>query len=306
MKLGWLGILAATLGAGAALAQIPPDVAAMLKEARPRIEVQKTTAAYNALLPKDMYAGTYASRDLVYGPDARHRLDVFTPATKTPGAKPVVIFVHGGGFVGGAKSRPGSLYYDNIGVWAAKNGLIGVTINYRLAPANKFPSGAEDVGAAVKWVREHIAQYGGDPSRVFLWGHSVGAVHVADWLAHTDLQPKGGPGVRGAILTSGQIYDGEGPNVTPAYYGDDKGKYAAAASLPGLLKTRVKLLVNAAELDPEPFRAQTLKLHEELCKAKRCPTFIDLKGHSHISETYAVGTDDKSLSDPVLKFVKGR
>jgi len=308
MKLGWLGMAAAaaSLMAGAAMAQIPPDVAATLKELGPRIEAQKTTAAYAALVPKDMYAGTYVSRDLAYGPNERHRLDVFTPATKTAGAKPVIVFVHGGGFVGGSKGRPGSPYYDNIGTWAAKNGLIGVTINYRLAPANKFPSGGEDVGAAVKWIKENIAQYGGDPNRVYLWGHSVGAVHVADYVARKELQPKSGPGVRGAVLSSGQIYDGEGPNVTPAYYGDDKSKYPETASLPGLTKTNVKLLVNLAELDPEPFRVQSLKLRDALCKAKRCPTFIDLKGHSHISETYSIGTDDKSLSDPVLKFVRGR
>jgi triacylglycerol lipase len=134
----------------------------------------------------------------------------------------------------------------------------------------------------------------------------VGAVHVADYVAHKDIQPKTGPGVRGIVLTSGQIYDGEGPNVTPAYYGEDKSKYADMASLPGLTRANVKILLNAAELDPETFGAQTLKLRDALCKAGRCPTFIDLKGHSHISETYAIGTDDKSLSDPVLKFVKGR
>jgi triacylglycerol lipase len=299
-------VAAASMAAGAAMAQIPPDVAAALKEIGPRIEAQKTTALYAPLQPKDMYAGTYVSRDLAYGPHERHRLDVFTSARPGGGAKPVLVFVHGGGFVGGSKGRPGSPYYDNIGTWAAKNGLVGVTMNYRLAPANKFPSGGEDVGAAVKWLKENVAKYGGDPNRIYLWGHSVGAVHVADYVAHTHIQPKGGPGVRGIVLTSGQIYDGEGPNVTPAYYGEDKSKYAAMASLPGLVKSKVPVFMNLAEFDPPAFRAQGEKLHEALVKAGRRPTFVELKGHSHISETYAVGTDDRSLSDPVLKFVRGR
>jgi hypothetical protein len=54
---------------------------------------------------------------------------------------PVLVFVHGGGFVGGSKGGPGQALHDNIGRFAVEHGLIGATINYRFAPEFKFPSG---------------------------------------------------------------------------------------------------------------------------------------------------------------------
>ena len=93
------------------------------------------------------------------------------------------MFVHGGGFVGGDKHVPGTPMYDHIGAWAVRNGWVGVTITYRLAPEHTWPAGAQDVAAAVQWVRDNIASYGGDPSRIVLAGHSAGSVHVASYLA---------------------------------------------------------------------------------------------------------------------------
>ena len=87
-------------------------------------------------------------RDARYGPHERHRLDVFRPAEGRD--LPVVVFVHGGGFVAGDKSTAGTPYYDNVGLWAARSGMVGVTMNYRLAPEHRWPSGAQDVGAAVQ------------------------------------------------------------------------------------------------------------------------------------------------------------
>jgi triacylglycerol lipase len=110
--------------------------------------------------------------------------------------------VHGGGFARGSKHTDGTPFYDNIGVWAAAYGLVGVTMNYRLAPDSTWPSGIEDVAAAVKWLQANAARYGGDPKRIFLWGHSAGAAHVGDYLADAATQGRD-PGVAGAILTSG-------------------------------------------------------------------------------------------------------
>ncbi len=300
--------IAVVAAAGLAWAQVPPDFAATLKEIGPRIEVQRTGAFYAAALPPSaVYAGVYASRDIAFGSDPRQKLDVITAADTKPGGKrPVLVFVHGGGFTGGDKHGQNSVFYDNLMAWAARNGMVGVNVNYRLAPAAPWPAGAEDLASAVAWTRANIGRYGGDPDKVYLWGHSVGATHVADYLAHDQFHPKGGAGVKGAILTSGQVYDLVGPQVTAAYYGTDASRYPSMASLPGLLKTRVRLFLNSAEHDPAPFREQTMKLKDALCAAKRCPVYVDLKDHNHISETYAIGTDDRSLSDPVLKFVRGR
>jgi acetyl esterase/lipase len=189
-------------------------------------------------------------------------------------------------------------------VWATGYGLVGVTMNYRLAPESTWPSGIEDVGAAVAWLRANVAKYGGDPTKIFLWGHSAGAAHVADYVA--DAATKGrDAGVAGAILTSG-FYDlGEEVSVWKVYYGEDVSKYPERSSLPGLVRTSVPLLVTDAELDPDMFREETEKLAAARASAGKPVTRVHLKAHSHISETYAVGTADRSLSTPVLEFVRG-
>jgi hypothetical protein len=89
------------------------------------------------------------------------------------------VFVHGGGFVAGDKAYPGAPAYDLVGAWAVRHGWVGVNITYRYAPEVKWPAGAEDVAAAVAWIRENIAAYGGDPGRIVVMGNSAGAVHAS-------------------------------------------------------------------------------------------------------------------------------
>jgi acetyl esterase/lipase len=281
---------------------MPADVAAALREIGARIETEKTGALYAALQPKEPYAWLKLTRDLSYGPAERNVLDVFT--SPDPGAgKPVVVFVHGGGFIRGAKHTQGMPFYDNIGAWAVGYGLVGVTINYRLAPASAWPSGIEDLTAAIGWVKAHAAEYGGDPAKIVLWGHSAGAAHVADYLAGQ--AKRGAPaGVAGAVLTSGSYDLGKEVSASKVYYGDDVSTYAERSSLPWLAKSTVPLLVTDAELDPGMFQAETRKLVEARAAAGRPTEHVHLAGHSHISETYAVGTGDRSLALPVLRFVQ--
>ncbi|HTT01707.1 MAG TPA: nuclear transport factor 2 family protein [Steroidobacteraceae bacterium] len=278
------------------------EIAAALREIGPKIDGPRTTALYAPLFPQEPYTGVSVTRDLHYGPHERNVLDVFTSGRKAEG-EPVLVFVHGGGFSRGAKHTPGSPFYDNIGLWAAAHGLVGVTINYRLAPEFQFPSGVEDLTALVQWLQAHVSEYGGDPRSIFLWGHSAGAAHVADYVAH--LATSGAkPVIAGAILTSG-FYDlGHEVSVWKAYYGDDVSKYAQRSSLHGLLQTATPLLVNDAELDPEMMRTQTDELVKARAQAGKPVQYLELPNHSHLSETYAVGTQDESLSAPVLQFVR--
>ena len=120
---------------------------------------------------------TKVTRDLAYGPDPRNRLDLFV--REGTANAPVLVFVHGGGFVMGDKHTEGSPFYSNVGEFAARMGWLGVPMTYRLAPAHKFPSGPEDLAAAVGWLRDNVAQYGGDPDKIVLSGQSAGAAHVA-------------------------------------------------------------------------------------------------------------------------------
>ncbi|MGK9462981.1 carboxylesterase/lipase family protein [Streptomyces sp. G6] len=114
-------------------------------------------------------------------------VNVFTPATGA-GDLPVMVFVHGGGFVAGSTR---ATLYD--GSAFARDGVVLVTLNYRLgiagfldlpgAPANR---GLLDVVAALRWVRENVAAFGGDPHNVTLFGQSAGATVVGGVLATPD------------------------------------------------------------------------------------------------------------------------
>ena len=126
------------------------------------------------------------TRDIAYGPDERHRLDLFVREGKTPAtaSAPVLVYLHGGGFVMGDKHTEGSPFYSNVGAFAARQGWVGVTMTYRLAPANRFPSGVEDLKRVVEWLRGNALAHGGDPEKIVIMGQSAGAAHVAGYVAH--------------------------------------------------------------------------------------------------------------------------
>ena len=278
-------------------AGMPAEVAAGLREIGAKIDA-KTAALYAPLHAGLKHEGVAVRRDMVYGPHERHRADVFQPAQQ--GApRPLLVFVHGGGFGRGAKSTAGQFYYDNIGYWAAEHGLVGVTINYRLAPEFKYPAGAEDVDRLVVWLREHARELGGDPARIYLWGHSAGGAHVADYLVRTPATP-----VAGAILSSG-IYDlGDTVSIWKDYYGEDVALYPQRSSLQRLIKVPLPMLVNGAELDPPNFVPDTEKLIAGRRTAGMPTVGVQLPNHSHLSEAYAVGTADESLTAPILKLIE--
>ena len=140
-------------------------------------------------------------------------------------------------------------------------------------------------------------------------GHSAGAVHVASYVADSQFHGLKGIGLAGAILLSG-LYDLT--SMTPgapekAYFGEDTSKHAERSSLAGLLKTHdpaVGGLCRARSVRSSTQQAK--QLNAALCKAGRCPRFVTLAKHSHMSEVYAINTKDTSLSGEILAFVKGK
>jgi len=114
-------------------------------------------------------------------------LNIFTPETVAAGDKlPVLIYIHGGGFTGGCGHEK---HFDGP-VWPAK-GVIGVTLNYRLGPMGFvcLPELAQEAGhtgnyglydqlTAIKWVKDNIAAFGGDPENITVMGQSAGAMSV--------------------------------------------------------------------------------------------------------------------------------
>jgi acetyl esterase/lipase len=88
----------------------------------------------------------------------------------------VVVFAHGGSWVRGDKAM-----YGYLGVFLARHGIGAALVNYRLAPGVRHPGPAQDLARAFAWVHEHIAEHGGDPDRLFLFGHSAGG-HLCSLL----------------------------------------------------------------------------------------------------------------------------
>ncbi len=285
---------------------MPDEIARKLLELGRVIDPPKTAALYAPLQQKEPYPGVKIERDVKYGAADRNLLDVFTPQ-KASSPRPVLIFVHGGGFTAGNKRTGDSPFYDNIMLWAAKNGFVGVNTTYRLAPQSPWPAAAEDLGAAVQWVSANIAARGGDPARVFLMGHSAGAVHVANYVSHPEFHKVKGGGLAGAILVSG-IYDlttGTAGGPEKAYFGADASKYAERSSLSGLQATKIPLMIVGAELDPPRLHEQYDLLKQAVCKGPNgCPHAVVLPQHSHMSEVYSINTPDTRLSGEILNFMQ--
>lgn len=289
--------------------QLPPDVIAELLQMSPAITPDLIENSWALLKPfhdKVGYTAPKVDRDLAYGDHERHRLDVHTSGAES--GAPVFVFAHGGGFVGGDKHVPGTPMYDHVGAWAVRNGWVGVTITYRLAPEFTWPSGAQDVAAAVAWVRNNVAGYGGDPARIVVAGHSAGSVHVASFVAGQGGAGRSGgglEGIKGAGLLSGfyQIPDGaERGELEVSYFGDRPS--AEVSSLPGLLETQVPLAFAVAERDPEFSHAQIAALTTAwFAKKQTVPYVIYSTGHNHISQIGSIGVDDLALGAQLARFV---
>ena len=117
---------------------------------------------------------TLAARGAAYGELDRQKLDVWIPSKEADEPRPVVIFFYGGGWVSGDRGD-----YGFAGRAFAANGFVTIVADYRLVPEVRFPVFVEDGARAVRWVRDHVSKYGGDPRRICLVGHSAGAYKAA-------------------------------------------------------------------------------------------------------------------------------
>jgi len=294
------------LAASQASAQVPPELIDKIAAIGRVSDPAKTAPLYAPMHAKEPYAGVKVTRDVKYGPHERNTLDLFVPEGAGAG-RPIFVFVHGGGFVRGSKRAPDSPFYDNIMLWANRNGMIGVNIEYRLAPQSPWPAGQEDIGIAVRWAADNAAAHGGDANRIYLMGHSAGATHVATYVAHPEFHGPKGSGLAGAMFSSGgfdltKLEEGEGRN---AYFGADRSLYAQRSALPGLIKSTIPFMANAAELDPPWMVEQLEQLKSAMCASARgCIRTLLQPKHNHMSQSYAINTADTLLSDQILAFIK--
>lgn len=184
--------------------------------------------------------------------------------------------------------------------------MIGVNMTYRLAPQHPWPAGAMDVGAAVAWVRAHIAEHGGDGSQIYLMGTSAGAAHAGAYAVNARFHASDDAGIAGLLLLSGMYDMVTAPNsdLKIAYFGDDEANHVSGSTLQGLTTTRLPLMLVLTEMDPPEFQRQTLVLLTQYLRHNhRLPYFVHMTGHNHLSSTMHLNTRDAYLGECIQDFI---
>ncbi|PSR82845.1 Alpha/Beta hydrolase protein [Coniella lustricola] len=256
-----------------------------------------------------------------YGPDARHRIDVYSPAGTT-GAKsrPVVVFIHGGGLVTGDNDVTPNIY-GNIGNYFASRGYVTCLATYRLAlQTGHHPNGAEDVASILKWVQANIANYGGDDAKVVVLGQSAGGVHVLSALFMGYLDNHSPPLMRGFISLSAPFtMDVSNPkrNEQLAEWFQDKDASAYNERYTPLalfrqwcrgdgsdskkkLPYEIRLAIGEYDMT-EATDGTFAFVNEYQNYFGRLPLLEVLKGHNHVSYSFGLGLDEDPIHETVGK-----
>jgi hypothetical protein len=330
----------AIAAAGISQAQVPPNIAKELVTIGRGVCVPETAYLYRPLQPNPPYPGVSITRDVSFGPDPKDVLDVFAPE-KGGGKRPVLLYISGGAGNKQQGGPNGDVFYDNVMMWAVKNGMVGV--NMQRHPGQAWDDPAKAVGLAVQWVNQNIGSHKGDPAKVFIWTQSAGNIPVSTYIGHSDLWGPKGVGVKGVLFMSPPAFDilpatlppvqggggggfgqcGQPTGYTPAPAADGAGRgrgrggpggpgraapdpavQLARSNLPGLISSKVPFMLAVAELDPANIITFAETFKAELCKADRCPTYAVFKDHSHISEVMSPDTADTSVTGPILKWIK--
>jgi acetyl esterase/lipase len=135
-------------------------------------------------------SGAHVTHDIAYAPGPRGKLDVYRPRHARPGG-PVAVFFYGGSWQSGDKG-----FYRFVGAELAARGIVTVIPDYRVYPQVRYPAFLSDNAAAVAYTKRHAAEWGADPARLFLVGHSAGAYEAVmldvdqRWLAEQGLDSR--------------------------------------------------------------------------------------------------------------------
>ncbi len=254
-------------------------------------------------------ASVAVTADVDYVPTAEYaakkdRLDVYAPA----GAKgaPIIVSIHGGALREGDKS--GQAY---VGQLLAKAGFVAVIINYRLSPGVSHPAHVEDAAHAVAWARTHAAEYGGDPHKLFVIGHSAGA-YLAALLA---MDPKylvayqmSAKDLKGLVPVSAFFYverTGVAPDRPKDVWGTDPAAWKAASPAAYLRKDAPPILLLYADGDADWRRQQQADFQAEMKKAGA--SNIDtrmISGRDHSSIWGRMKNANDETAAAIIAFVK--
>ena len=259
----------------------------------------------NALTP----AGDYLlTADIAYGPDPRHRLDLYTPRSAAPtNGFPVVVFLYGGAWNRGDRAD-----FQFVGAALASRGILAVLADYRLYPQVRYPDFLDDSARALAWAQREAARLGGNPGRLFVMGHSAGAYNAAmlaldqRWLKAQGATPSvlaGWIGLAGPY----DFYPITNADAQPVFFHPDYPKDSQPIAFAG--KTSPRSFLGAAVTDTlvNPER-NTRQLADKLAAAGVPVTLRFYDKVDHVTLIGAFAWPLRPLApvlDDVAAFVKG-
>ncbi|WP_394778753.1 alpha/beta hydrolase [Undibacterium sp.] len=325
-------IKAAQPGPGHAFAGLPAKDRALLTEMGPRWSRditgnrQKVLDIYTPVLAASDRTGLRVTADISYGSHTRHRLDIYQPAAaidtraSQPAQLPVVVFVHGGAFLRGNMNANAEIY-GNVPRYFARHGFVAINLEYRLAPEAAYPGGAEDVAAALAWIRAHIAAYGGNPQHIVLLGHSAGGAHAAAYALDPQLQQAGSEAaISGLMLVSARLRADalpDNPNAggVRAYWGDDAARYEQLSPVTHAAGIKVPTMVVVAEFENPYLDEYGAEFYHRIVQASNLQAsavpqakkishrFLQVLKHNHTSIVAHLDTEDQTLGPALIEFM---
>lgn len=152
-------------------------------------------------------AGVERIADVPYGPDGAQRLDVYRRVQPQAGPAPILVMVHGGGWMHGDKAMP-EVVDAKLQHWVVERGFVLVSVGYRLVPQVNVAQQAEDIARALAAVQAQAISWGGDARRLVLMGHSAGA-HLVALLGASpaQVQQQGGQPWRATVALDSAALD---------------------------------------------------------------------------------------------------
>jgi arylformamidase len=241
--------------------------------------------------------------DIAYGPDELQKLDVYYPGEKGGGGYPVLLDIHGGGWRQGSKNGRG-YPADTL----VPKGLVWMTTDYGLAPKHKIAGIVDHVRNAFAWAYTNAKDFGGDPNRIYVCGHSAGG-HLTGMLLVDGWHATYGvpaDAIKGAIPSSG-VFDMEALVHAPMGYNDELGMTLAEARAHSpyyhLPKKSCPIIVTWGDNETREFVRQSRAFAKAWRDAGLSVTEIECKGDHHFSIARTFVDPKSALNRAVLEMI---
>jgi arylformamidase len=250
--------------------------------------------------------------DVPYVPDGDElqKLDIYAP--RDAKGAPVVIFVHGGEW-----ARHDKAQVSFKPKFLNGEGVVFVSVNYRLSPAARHPAQVDDVAAAVRWLREHVAEYGGDPHKLVLMGHSAGC-HIVTlvgldprYLAKVGLAPTD---LAGVVSWSGGAFDlvakvnegGMYAGYIRQNFGEEEAAWRDASPMRHVTDAKAlpRFLFASAEEDKPASKAASQEMVQLIQAAGSTARTVLLPGKNHSTANHELGQLGDETGSVLVGFVR--